>query len=43
MSTTDNTPNHVTFRFDYVTDERIEVQLPTDSPITQALLEHDAR
>lgn len=43
MSTTDNNQNHVTFSFDYVTDERIEVQLPTDSPITQALLEHDAR
>lgn len=35
--------NYTIFRFDFVTDERIEVQLPTDSPITQALLEHDAR
>lgn len=43
MSTTDNNQNHVTFSFDFVTDERIEVQLPSDSPITQALLEHDAR
>ncbi|ADI67585.1 sigma factor-like helix-turn-helix DNA-binding protein [Mobiluncus curtisii] len=43
MSTTDNNQNHVTFRFDFVTDEHIEVQLPSDSPIAQALLEHDAR
>lgn len=43
MSTTDNNQNHVTFSFDFVTDEHIEVQLPSDSPITQALLEHDAR
>lgn len=43
MSTTDKTPNQVTFRFDYVTDEHIEVQLPYDSPIAQALLEHDAQ
>ena len=43
MSTTDNNQNYVTFRFDFVTDERIEVQLPSDSPIAQALLEHDAR
>ena len=43
MSTTDNNQNHVTFSFDFVTDEHIEVQLPTDSPITQALLEDDAR
>ena len=43
MSTTDNNQNHVTFSFDLVTDEHIEVQVPTGSPITQALLEHDAR
>lgn len=35
--------NYTTFTFDYVTDEHIEVQLPSDSPIAQALLEHDAR
>lgn len=35
--------DYTTFRFDYVTDEHIEVRLPTDSPIAQALLEHDAR
>lgn len=35
--------DYTTFRFDFVTDERIEVQLPSDSPIAQTLLEHDAR
>lgn len=35
--------NYTTFSFDYVTDEHIEVHLPSDSPIAQALLEHDAR
>ena len=35
--------NYTTFSFDFVTDERIEVQLLSDSPIAQALLEHDAR
>lgn len=35
--------DYTTFKFDFVTDERIEVQLPSDSPITQTLLEHDAR
>lgn len=35
--------NYTTFSFDYVTDEHIEVQLPSDSPIARALLEHDVR